>query len=56
MSQTAIARFIRHKVGTMARDVYSEGSTESRAVETAAKVHYPKTVGAAALGLVRLPI
>ena len=47
-----IARFVGHKVGTMAADVYSTGGNAERAIQTAKKVCYPKKVDAAALALV----
>jgi integrase len=52
VDQVSIARFVGHKVGTMAADVYSAGGTRETATETAQKLRYPQEVEAAALALV----
>jgi integrase len=52
VSPVNIARFVGHKVGTMAADVYSAGGNAERAIQTAKKVCYPRKVDAAALALV----
>ena len=53
VGQVPIARFVGHKVGTMAADTYSAGGSEKLALEVAAKVRYGKKVEAAAGALVR---
>jgi integrase len=55
VSQVDIARFVGHKVGTMAADRYSAGSSKERAVETAKKVRYSKAIEAATKLLVTQP-
>ncbi len=52
VSQLRIARFVGHKVGTMAGDDYSAGSSHERAIETARLVRHGKAVEAAAAVLV----
>lgn len=49
-----IARFVGHKVGTLAADTYSAGGSEKLALEVAAKVRHGKKVEAAAPALVRM--
>lgn len=44
VNQVAIARFVGHKVGTMAADVYSAGGSKEAAVETARKVLFSASV------------
>ena len=44
VGQVPIARFVGHKVGTMAGDVYSAGGSKALALEVAAKVRYSSTV------------
>jgi integrase len=50
VGQTPIARFVGHKVGTMAGDIYSAGMAEKVALEVARKVLYGKAVEAALTG------
>jgi integrase len=50
--QVAIARFVGHKVGTMAADVYSQGGTKQNAIETSRKIKYSREVEAAVAALV----
>jgi hypothetical protein len=42
--QSAIARFVGHKVGTLAADTYSAGSSKKQAVETSRRVQYSREV------------
>lgn len=51
VSQVSIARFVGHKVGTLAADTYSDGGTKALALEVAAKVRYSPAVEQAALAL-----
>lgn len=51
VGQVPIARFVGHKVGTMAGDTYSAGGSRDAAVETSRKIHYGKKVAAAAMRL-----
>lgn len=51
VSQVSIARFVGHKVGTLAADTYSDGGNEALALEVAAQVVHAKAVGLAALSL-----
>lgn len=46
VGQVPIARFVGHKVGTMAADTYSAGGSEKLALEVARKVRYGKKVEA----------
>jgi integrase len=55
VDQVSIARFVGHKVGTMAADVYSAGGTRENATETAQKLRHSPEVEAAALALVSYP-
>lgn len=48
VSQVSIARFVGHKVGTLAADTYSDGGTKALALEVAAKVRYSHEVESAA--------
>lgn len=51
VGQTPIARFVGHKVGTMAADTYSAGMAENVALEVARQVRYGKPVEAALVEL-----
>lgn len=55
VDQVAIARFVGHKVGTLAADVYSQGGTKESAVETARRVGFGDKVVTAARALAGLP-
>jgi integrase len=46
VGQVPIARFVGHKVGTLAGDTYSAGTSKERAVETSLKVRYSAEVEA----------
>ncbi len=48
VGQVAIARFVGHKVGTLAGDTYSQGGSREGAIETSRSVRYGKKVEAAA--------
>lgn len=48
VGQVPIARFVGHKVGTLAGDTYSAGGAKANAIETAKKVRYSKAIEAAA--------
>lgn len=48
VGQVAIARFVGHKVGTMAADTYSAGGARANAIETAKKVRYSTATETAA--------
>lgn len=54
VDQVSTARFVGHKVGTLAADVYSQGGTKETAIETARSVSHGKKVLAAAAELARL--
>lgn len=49
VSQVSIARFVGHKVGTLAADSYSDGGDRKLALEVAGKVRYASAVEKAAL-------
>lgn len=49
VDQVLIARFVGHKVGTMAADTYSSGGSKELALEVARKVRFPEAVEAAAV-------
>lgn len=51
VGQVSIARFVGHKVGTLAADTYSDGGTKAHALEVAAKVRYGIVVEKAAMAL-----
>lgn len=51
VGQVPIARFVGHKVGTMAGDTYSAGGTTANALATSRKVRYGAKIEAAALAL-----
>jgi integrase len=55
VGQVAIARFVGHKVGTMAADVYSAGGSKVNAIETSRKLSYSAKVEKAASALAGLP-
>jgi integrase len=46
VGQVAIARFVGHKVGTLAADTYSAGTSKEQAVETSRNVRYSEVVDA----------
>lgn len=48
VGQVAIARFVGHKVGTMAGDTYSAGVSKERSLETSRNVRYSAQVEGAA--------
>lgn len=48
VDQVAIARFVGHKVGTMAGDTYSQGGSAEGAIETARKISFSRSVDDAA--------
>jgi integrase len=52
VGQVAIARFVGHKVGTMAGDTYSAGGSRAGALETAKKVRYGVKLETAVVALV----
>lgn len=49
--QVSIARFVGHKVGTLAADTYSDGGTKALALEVASKVRCGTVVDDAAMVL-----
>lgn len=51
VGQVPIARFVGHRVGTMAGDTYSAGGSRAGAIETAKMVRYGAKVEAAAVKL-----
>ena len=51
VAQVPIARFVGHKVGTLAGDTYSAGGLKANAVVTATKIRYGDEVEAEALAL-----
>lgn len=51
VGQVSIARFVGHKVGTLAADTYSDGGTKNLALEVASKIRYSPEVEKAALTL-----
>lgn len=51
VAQVPIARYVGHKVGTLAADTYSEGGLKANATVTAAKIRYGDAVEAVALAL-----
>ena len=51
VGQVAIARFVGHKVGTMAGDTYSAGGNIANAISTSNKIRYSPEIEAAALSL-----
>lgn len=51
VDQVAIARFVGHKVGTLAGDTYSEGGTSANAALTSKKIRFAKLVESTALSL-----
>lgn len=53
VSQVAIARFVGHKVGTMAADVYSSGGSRAGALEVAPKIRYAAKLEQAARALAK---
>lgn len=48
VGQVPIARFVGHKVGTLAGDTYSEGGAKANAIKTAKQVRYSTTIETAA--------
>lgn len=48
VGQVPIARFVGHKVGTLAGDTYSAGGAKQNALETAKKVRYSAAIESAA--------
>lgn len=48
-----IARFLGHKVGTLAGDTYSAGRAKENAVKTAEKISFGERLERAALDLAR---
>lgn len=55
VGQVPIARFVGHKVGTLAADTYSAGGSKALALEVADKVRYSKAVEGVALALAKCP-
>ncbi|MBI3532211.1 MAG: tyrosine-type recombinase/integrase [Burkholderiales bacterium] len=53
VGQVAIARFVGHKVGTLAGDTYSEGGDKRRATDTAKNVRYSRKIEEVALRLAK---
>lgn len=51
VSQVSIARFVGHKVGTLAADRYSDGGNKALALEVAVKVRYGPAIEEAAMAL-----
>ena len=51
VGQVAIARFVGHKVGTLAGDTYSEGGSKANSLETSKRLRYGKKVDDAAQAL-----
>lgn len=51
VGQVPIARFVGHKVGTLAGDTYSAGGAKENAVATAGSIRYGVAVEAAATAL-----
>ena len=51
VGQVEIARYVGHKVGTMAGDVYSEGGGRAGAITTAKSIRFSKEIEAASLVL-----
>jgi len=51
VAQVPIARFVGHKVGTLAGDTYSAGGLKANAAVTATKIRYGDAVEAVALAL-----
>ncbi len=51
VGQVPIARFVGHKVGTVAADTYSTGGAKLNSLKTSRKVRYSANVEAAAVGL-----
>lgn len=51
VGQVPIARFVGHKVGTMAGDTYSAGGSIANALATSRKIRYGAKIEAAALAL-----
>lgn len=52
VDQVSIARFVGHKVGTLAADIYSDGGSRKLALEVASQVQYPPAIEKAALNAV----
>jgi integrase len=52
VGQVPIARFVGHKVGTLAGDTYSQGGAKQNAVKTSRKIKYTREVEAAVAALV----
>lgn len=55
VGQVEIARYVGHKVGTMAGDTYSGGGDRKGAVSTARKIKYSKAIEASAENLAQRP-
>lgn len=55
VGQVPIARFVGHKVGTLAGDTYSAGGAKENAVKTAEKISFGGKVENAALALAGVP-
>jgi len=51
VGQVPIARFVGHKVGTMAGDTYSAGGSKANSLETSKKIRYSAKVEAAVVKL-----
>lgn len=51
VGQVEIARYVGHKVGTMAGDTYSTGSAKKIALATAKSIRHSQSVEDAALSL-----
>lgn len=51
VGQAPIARFVGHKVGTMAADTYSKGASQDNSLKTARKIRYSAEVEAAVLSI-----
>lgn len=51
VDQVSIARFVGHKVGTLAADTYSDGGTEELALELASRIRFTRDIERAALAL-----
>ena len=51
VGQVDIARYVGHKVSTMAGDVYSQGGAKEGAIKTARAIRFSEKVEEAATGL-----
>ena len=52
VGQVAIARFVGHKVGTLAGDTCSEDGSKANSLETSKRLRYCKKVEAAVLAFI----